>query len=384
MSYNRSQLSLSRHRFTTIFGRLDHTSLFLIALLICISHLAISSASSSYYDGGAAFMRSHMRITVIGVIAYFSFASFDYRRLRPFVPLIALFTILLLVGVLFTSPIQNVRRWYRVPFVPFAFQPSELAKFTVILGVSWLYDMFSHIKTSFQLAFITIVLVSVFSLLIYKQPDLGTALVLFPLMLGVMYFGGAHKWIIRTGFTLFAACCLFVTALFTGIIEHEKIEPYALSVLKEYQYERLKPGSYHQKASQTAISLGGILGSGWKESRFSSEGWLPFGYTDSVYCVICEEFGLFGGVIVICAYFGLMYFAFKTAACASDTFGALIASGVALYIPIHLFINIGMMAGLLPITGVPLVLLSFGGSSYTTTLILLGILQNIHVRRFAR
>lgn len=371
--------SRERKHFLGVFSRIDFAALAAIALLLTFGGLAIYSAT---HNKAPKFFTSHLKILLIGAAAYFAFASFDYRRLRPSVPLLYIFVVVLLVGVLFAAPIQNVRRWYRIPLLPFALQPSELGKIAVIFVLSWLFDMFSHSRSAVSTSAVAIVLTSIPALLIYKQPDLGTSLILYPIMLGCMYFGRANRLVVGCIFTACIICLTFTLLLFTGVIPHRAVEPYALQVIKEYQFERFKPDSYHQKAGQTAIALGGIFGSGWKQSSFSKEGWLPFGHTDSVFCVITEEFGIVGGFVVIALYFYLFYTTISTAAKAVDLFGLLLASCIAVYILVHVLVNVGMMCGLLPITGVPLILMSAGGSSLVSTLILLGIVQSIHLRRF--
>ena len=112
-------------------------------------------------------------------------------------------------------------------------------------------------------------------ILILKQPDLGTALVLYPIALVMFYIGGVNKKVVFYMSMAGLAVLTFVTLMFLGVISHEEVRPYATSVIKEYQYERLNPNTYHQKAAQTAIALGGISGSGWHKSAFMSRGWLP-------------------------------------------------------------------------------------------------------------
>ena len=158
--------------------------------------------------------------------------------------------------------------------------------------------------------------------------------------------------------------------------------PYVTKVIKEYQYERLNPHTYHQKASQTAISLGGVTGSGFRNSEFTGHQWLPAAHTDSVFAAYAEEFGLIGVSILLLLFFGLLYFSFQVTAVAKDRFGRLLSAGITVYLAMHMIVNIGMMCGFLPITGVPLVLITYGGSSILSTMAALGIVQSIYSRRF--
>jgi len=231
-------------------------------------------------------------------------------------------------------------------------------------------------------AFQAILIVFIPFILILKQPDLGTALVLYPIGLVMFYFGGVKKKVIYTMITLGIAGLLFVICMFLGILSHEELRPYATTVIKEYQYERLNPHTYHQKAAQTAIALGGITGSGWRKSEFTGRQWLPESHTDSVFAAFGEEFGLVGIFLLLLFFFGLIYFSFQVTAVAKDRFGRLLSGGITVYLAMHVIVNMGMMCGFLPITGVPLILVTYGGSSVLSTMIALGILQSIYSRRF--
>ena len=170
--------------------------------------------------------------------------------------------------------------------------------------------------------------------------------------------------------------------IFLGILPHETLRPYATKVLKDYQFDRLNPATHHQKAATTAIALGGLTGTGWRKSEFSGRGWLPAPYTDSVFPSFGEEFGLLGLLLLMVLYYALIYFSFQVTAVAKDPFGRLLSAGVTVYLAMHILVNIGMMCGFLPITGVPLILVTYGGSSILSTMMALGILQSIYSRRF--
>jgi rod shape determining protein RodA len=175
---------------------------------------------------------------------------------------------------------------------------------------------------------------------------------------------------------------VFLALKFSGTIPHEEFRPVALRFLKEYQYERLDPNLPHQRAAANAIASGGITGMGFGKSEFTAMGWLPAPYTDSVFPAFGEEFGLLGLLVMLGLFYGLIYLSFQVVAVAKDQFGKLLAAGISVYLTMHILINIGMMIGLLPITGVPLVLITYGGSSILSTMTALGILQSIYCRRY--
>ena len=290
--------------------------------------------------------------------------------------------LLMLIGLFYTTPIHNVRRWYRFPMLPVDIQPSECAKVVVILALSWYLekiDGHAHRLKSFLTASLIVFLPFV---LIFKQPDLGTAVVLLPISFSMFYVAGVHPRLLRI--VLFFGALLFgvVLSIFLGVFSHEDLRDFFTHFMKDYQYERLNPNTYHQKAGQTSIALGKAMGSGFCKSDFMARGWLPYAFTDSVFPAFTEEFGLFGALILLSLFFGLIYFGLHVTSVAKDTFGRLLATGISVYVAVHVIVNVGMMCGFLPITGVPLVLVSYGGSSVLMTMIALGILQSIYARRF--
>ena len=175
---------------------------------------------------------------------------------------------------------------------------------------------------------------------------------------------------------------VLVALIFLNVLPHEDLRPYATKVLKSYQFDRLDPNTHHQNAASTAIAIGGLTGTGWKKSEYTAGGWLPAAYTDSVFPAFGEEFGFLGLLALLAIFYALIYFCFQVSAVAKDHFGRLLSAGVAVYLAMHILLNIGMMCGLLPITGVPLILVTYGGSSIILTMSALGILQSIYSRRF--
>ncbi len=365
-------------------SRIDYRVLPLILILMWISVLVIASMTTSneadtFFSESA---KSQIQWFMVGGLVFSFFVGMDYRKLRSWSWVLYILVILLLIGLFFTTPIQNVQRWYRVPFLGRAFQPSEYAKLTMVAALSAFLEMKGRNVGSLRTAFQALMIFLIPFILILKQPDLGTALILYPVALVMFYLGGIHRAVVKTMFFLGAVCFTFVGLMFTGVLSHEEMKPYATKFLKEYQYERLNPNTYHQKAAQTAVGLGGVTGSGWLQSEFSGREWLPAAHTDSVFAAYAEEFGLVGVFLLLLCFFGLIYFSFQVTAGAKDTFGRLLSAGITIYLAMHVIVNIGMMVGFLPITGVPLILVTYGGSSVVSSMMALGILQSVYSRRF--
>jgi len=328
------------------------------------------------------FVKGQLKWFAIGSLFYLFFAGFDYRQLKKWSWVLYVGMIIMLFGLFFTAPIQNVQRWYRIPGVGMMFQPSEYAKLIVVITLSLFLETKAFEIRRNSVTWQAILIIVIPFLLILKQPDLGTALVLYPIALVMFYFGGIKKRVITIMSILAIGGLFFVSLMFLGVLSHEEMRPYVTKVIKDYQFERLNPNTYHQQASQTAIALGGMTGSGWRKSEFTGHQWLPAAHTDSVFAAYSEDFGLVGVFLMLLLFFGLIYFSFQVTAVAKDPFGRLLSAGITVYLAMHMIVNMGMMCGFLPITGVPLVLITYGGSSVLSTMTALGILQSIYSRRF--
>jgi len=367
--------------------RIDFRVIPLLLGLMLISLLVISSHTAHHNELQAEsfftpLVRSQLQWFFIGSLLYLFMAGFDYNKLREWTWIFYGIMILALIGLFFTDGIQRVQRWYRIPLIGISIQPSEYAKLIVVIALSWFLERRASKSSSLSTAFMGGIIVGIPFILILKQPDLGTALVLFPITLVMFYFGDLHPLVVK-GLTIAGGIALvFIALIFLGVLPHEELRPYATLFLKNYQFDRLDPNTHHQKTAATAIALGGLTGTGWRKSEYAGGGWLPTPYTDSVFPAFGEEFGFIGLLLVMVIFYALIYFSFQVTAVAKDHFGRLLSAGITVYLAMHILVNIGMMSGFLPITGVPLVLITYGGSSVLSTMAALGILQSIYSRRF--
>ena len=301
--------------------------------------------------------------------------SVDYRIIVRYGYLIYGFSILLLVAVFLYGHMTNgSQRW--LVLWGFSFQPSELVKLTMIIALAKYIDEHKA-QGGYTLATLVVpfIFVSIPCLLILKQPDLGTALFLLILFFSIVLFVGIQK---RT----------FVTLLGTGFF----LLPLLWIFMKDYQKERLLTflnpeldpldSGYHIIQSIIAIGSGGILGKGFLKGTQSQLKFLPEQQTDFVFSVFAEEWGFLGVIVLLILFLALILWGFRIGRRARDLPGLLIAYGATVYIFWAMFINIGMVLGLLPVVGIPLPFFSYGGSSMVVLMVSIGLMMNVSMRRF--
>ncbi len=355
-----------------------------VIALMMMSLLAVSSASQEGTDGVVftPLVISQLQWFGLGWLVFFAAAGLDYHKLREWTWVLYGLTLMALVGVFFSPAIQNVHRWYKVPLLGISIQPSEAAKLVVVLALSWFLERQRANAWSWPTSFQASLIAGIPFILILKQPDLGTALVIPPIALAIFYIGDLNPTVVRLGTWAAGVLLLIVSCFLLGVIPHEEARPVMTTVMRGYQYERLKPDAHHHRAAATAIALGGVTGAGWHQGEYIRGGWLPTAATDSIFSTLGEEFGLLGLTLLLGLFYALIYFCFQATAIAKDTFGRLLSAGITVYLAMHIIINVGMMTGFLPITGVPLILVSYGGSSLLATMFALGIVQSVYSRRF--
>jgi len=311
----------------------------------------------------------------LGVIIMICLTFFNYRLLWEGAWVIYAFSIILLIGVLiFGRQTLGAQRWFKIG--SFSFQPSEFAKlaFIILLARYLSPEGIERKMTRFIDLFIPVVLLGVPFVLVMKQPDLGTALVFIFIFFGMLYFAGVR-----------IKHLIMLLAIGLGV------SPLGWFLLRNYQKARVMaffdPGrdplssGYHIIQSRITIGSGRFFGKGFLGGTQTQLRFLPKQHTDFIFSVIGEEFGFIGALILILLYLILIWRAMK-AASTRDMFGRLLVAGIVLGFTFQIFVNIGMGIGLAPVTGLPLPLLSYGGSSLIFTLIGIGIILNVRMRHF--
>jgi rod shape determining protein RodA len=308
----------------------------------------------------------------LGFVVMLAVAQLHPVRLRRWSPFLYGAGLLLLVAVLFVGDIgKGAQRWLDLGVL--RFQPSEMVKLAVPMMVAWFLAE-AALPPSWRRLFAGGVLTVVPVLLIAKQPDLGTALLVASAGLAVLFLAGV-SWRLIAG--LLAA---FGAAL-----------PVIWTLLRDYQRQRvltlLDPESdplgagYHTIQAKIAIGSGGIYGKGWLNGTQAQLEFVPEKHTDFIFAVLAEEFGLTGVLLLLALYILIVLRGLYIASQAQSTYGRLLAGSLTLVFFVYAFVNVGMVIGVLPVVGVPLPLVSYGGTSLVTLMAGFGILMAVHTHR---
>ena len=354
---------------------LRHIDWILVFLLLLNSLIGVAFIySSSHYLPGNYHMRQLFWIGV-SLIALFLFLSVDYHHLLALSPYFYGVCLLLLVGVLvFGSIVSGAKSWFRLPF--FQIQPSEIIKIAVILVMASFFSKFRRNTFSFVEGMMSAGIVLRPAALVTMQPDLGTALSYMPILLATMLLAGMGRRMV---------ILILAVSLILGVVGWN-------FMLKDYQKQRITTllypdqdplgSGYQIMQSKIAVGSGGLFGKGFKKGTQSQLRFLPARHTDFVFSVIGEEVGFTGIILVLGTYFLLLLRLFQSVEKSRDRAGVYICFLVAFLITSQAFINILMTVGLFPVAGIPLPLLSYGGSSLLTNYLAVSLVINVKMRRF--
>ena len=425
---------------------MDFFLLFASIILIVIGVLFIYS--SGITSEGQLISSEYRRQIVwgaAGLVIALLIAMVNYRRMYDLSIYIYLGTLAMLIATLVFGRVLYGTRWLR--FGSFGFQVSEFAKISTIILLAWYLDNTKRNQAAFSRFIISSLITLVPMALILLQPDLGTALVFIPILLGMTYIAGVSAryiaflvvTIILTGLFLVlplwqsaimrnafpalmmlvnirfvaAICMAFLLILLIswfGFVRYHKryfywigfisgifilalgISVAAQKVLKEYQIMRLivfmdpnvdpRGSGWHIIQSITAIGSGGAFGKGFLQGTQSHYRFLPEQSTDFIFSILSEEWGFRGGVAIFILFLIINLRLVRLMRIAADTFGSYIVAGLAFMFSFHFLINVGMTMGIMPITGIPLMFVSYGGSALFTAMIGIGLALSVHVRRY--
>ena len=357
------------------FRNLDWWLIGAILGLVGIGICLIASATHSFAvaTGKDWHVERQSLFLAIDIVLVIFSLRFDYRLLKDIAKPLYIFNIVILLAVMLVGQSQlGAQRWIQIG--PLSIQPSEFSKIIIIICLAAFlnkrlefFDKFTDYLPVLAYVFVPFVLV-------LKQPDLGTSLVFMAILLGMLLVSGFKlKWLLYMGCGLLA------------------LMPALWHILQEYQKNRIRVflnpeldpfgAGYHVIQSKIAIGSGLLTGKGWFLGTQSQLNFLPENHTDFIFAVAGEEFGFLGISIILLLYLIVIWRGLTIALNAEDDFGTLLAVGITFMFMFHVLVNVGMTAGIMPVTGVPLPFMSYGVSSLTTNMLLAGILLNINMRR---
>jgi len=383
-----------------LLKKIDWLVVVVMVLLIAAGVTVIFSASSR----GIALKQ--VLWASIGLVLFASVACFPYKKIALFAyPFYAAMLVALGLVLVAGQIRHGGKRWIEIAGL--TFQPSEFAKLATVFALAKFLAQSRLPRKSWAYIFVPIAFIIPPMALIYLQPNLGTALAMLPVALGMLYLAGAS---VKKIAVLIAIGCLTLPPLWLEMKTYQKkrvlefLPPgqrkfmlrFMTAKEKEELRRRLDPSGkqdlatllstmaegWNSEQAMIAVGSGGIFGNGWRGGHQTRLGFLPEAHTDFVFPVFCEQWGFAGSITIIVLYWLLIWSGFRISGEAADRFGKLVASGITILIAWHVAVNTMMSLGLLPITGLPLPLMSYGGSSILTTMLALGVLEAIHARKF--
>lgn len=360
-----------------------HIDPVLVGAAIALAAIGLFAIYSATHQSLAAvdldpgrFVKRQVTFLAVGFIVVLLAASFDYRLLKVYAGIIYVssLVLLLLVRTPLGTSVKGAQRWFEL----FGFQlaPSEIAKLALI---AMLAAFLSEIRGDLTLqdVFRASGLAAIPAFLVFLQPDLGTSIVFAAILVGMLVVAGARARYL--GILALTAAVLIVSGFQVGLV-------------REYQIERLRafldPGSvgaaalHNREQAEIAIGSGGLTGVGYLQGTQTNLDFVPEQHTDFVFTVVGEEFGFLGAFALLALYALLLWRAFRIALLSRDPFGTYLATGIVSMLALQVFVNIGMNVGIMPITGIPLPFVSYGGSSLLLNCAAIGLLLNVHMRRF--
>ena len=359
---------------------LDYTLLFASVALIVYGVAMVYFATRDDVEGDPlAFARSQAINAAAGLVLLVVISVIDYEVYRRWQWALYGFAVLSIAAVYVVGTVtRGSRRWIELPF--FNLQPSQLGLFLVTVALAaFLVDRVELLGTR-KITVAALIYAAIPATLVFYQPDFGTSTVYLALVLALLFFFG-------TPWTHFAALAGLGLAAFAAVVW--MLPMVGLELIKSYQMDRLlvfldpgrDPGGtgYNVVQSMIAVGSGALTGRGEQATQTTLD-FLPEHHTDFIFSVIGERFGFVGAVVLLALYALLLWRALRIATLSRDMYGSIMAGGVAAMLLFQMFVNIGMTIGIMPVTGIPLPFVSYGGAAMITFLLLVGLLESIHVR----
>ncbi len=353
----------------------DWTLLITVLFISTMGVLNLYSSTYPHTGSGTLLFVKQIYWFLAGIGLAIFILLFDYRTfIRYAYPFYIFCLFLLLLVMIFGRTTSGSQRWLQLGF--FSFQPSELAKIAIILALTrYFTENENTLGYGFRDLIVPFLILAIPLALIFKQPDLGTTGLLVLISFSMLAFMGFR---LQTWLTLGGACAAALPIFWHFLKDYQKTR---LLTFINSDLDPLKTG-YHITQSKIAVGSGTIWGKGWLKGTQSQLHFLPEQHTDFVFSVWAEEWGFVGAFLLLFLFLLLISRGLKIANTSKDRAGAVLAIGISAMLFWQIFINVGMVVGIVPVVGVPLPLFSYGGTSVISTLMGIGILMNISMRRF--
>lgn len=371
---------ISRLREVAVDRRRNKSDRILFGTMLALSGFGLLMIYSATASTGSVGMERQMIFVAAGLTMYLIVSNIDYREYRNLIPMLSIAVLIALFAVYLFEPVNGAQRW--IPLGFFKLQPAEFAKVVVILLLAAILsptnrEEIGRRQLTWPTVFRAILIVAVPGALILFEPDLGTMLV-FGFILFVMLFVAGATWRQMVALTGAAAIAVFVT------LQRGWLEGYQLDRIKVLFDQTIDPQGigYNLRQSKFAVGSGQLFGRGlFAEGTQTSFEYVPEQETDFIFTAVAEQLGFVGAVLVLAAFAVIIWRLLVIAANARDRFGALIATGLAAMMVFHVFVNVGMTIGIMPVTGLPLPFLSAGGSFYLAMTLALGVANSVWLMR---
>ena len=360
-----------------------HLDLALVVVMLALSVIGLFVQYSSTYasqrsfgEDPSLFVKKQMTWLVLSALVLLITIAFDYRYAKVYAGFIYAAMILLLIAVRtpLGATVKGAQRSFQL--FGFAFSPSEAMKIALVIMLAAFLSERKGGGLSLAELVRTTAIAAIPMVLVFVQPDIGTTIVLVGILVGTLIVAGAKA---RHLALLGLAAAVLIAAAFQ------------MGVIKEYQLNRLlgflddkstSSARYNAEQSQIAIGAGGLTGRGYLNGLQTNLDFVPEQHTDFIFTAVGEEFGFAGAIAVLALFAVLLWRAFRIALLSKDPFGTYVAAGIVSMFAVQMFVNIGMTVGIMPITGIPLPFVSYGGSSLLANFAAVGLLLNVHMRRF--
>jgi rod shape determining protein RodA len=350
---------------------------FLLGVVMLISALGtLQIYSASLTNTKLGLMHDKQLIWLgIGLVMMFVLSAIDYHKLLENVHwgYIVMFVLLLAVPIVGVTAL-GAKRWIRIPGVGL-FQPSEWMKLVLVIALAQYVSTLNPRNVTWIDVAKAGAMVLIPFALVLKQPDLGTSLTYLPALVLLMFLGGMKPKHI--------AILAVIGCLLLPVAWH-KLKPYQKARLTSFVHPEDDPKGtgYQVQQSLIAVGSGGIWGKGFAKGSQTQGNFLPVTHTDFIFAAFAEEHGFVGAALILLLYFVLLMRLIQNAQTAGDRAGTMLVMGLVAILTFHIMVNVGMVLGMMPVTGIPLPLMSYGGSSVMFTFLALGIVMNVRMRRF--